>query len=736
MAAERRWGVALAFLLVGGVLILQAGIATVFTFRPLADREFRWTTGLYTQLADAFAHGRLDFRVDPPAALATLADPYDPDQRYPSNPMLDVSYARGRYYLYFGPLPAALLAPLAPLLDLRDLPDAVLALPFLALLTLATGALVLVLWRRVVPRVPGSYPALAFLVAGLGMPLPMLLSHPAVYETAIGAGSALLVLAVTAAILAGQQPRWWWGVGVAGALALLARLALAPALALLLLGAGWQSWRQRSWLPLLGAGLPLALAALALGWYNWARFGSPVETGHRLQLAGFDLAAHYDRFFSPAYLLPNALFLLLTPPLIQPVFPFLALRGPALPLPAPTLWRTEPAVGLLLTNPYLLLALAAPLGLAGRSSSAAAGVVRALAALVVAAALPGFLQRYATTRYLADFSPLLVALAFVVAASWRQRSRSRWLVDSSITFLALAAVISGLLLGLNGRYELLPRHNPALAAAWHAYPTTRTLDDTVLLPLAATLGDAIAIGGYRFEPEVAAAGSESWVVLWWRPLSQPREVEGQLRLLASGFRPVSEARLRLPVPDGLLPPGQWYETRTRLSLPVDTPAPGYLAAELHLSDRQGPLGPPLWLHPLRVTRPGDWPLPGAHPLDLRFGNDMVLTGVQVEHHDQWLAIALFWRASWSGGLRWHDRQVTLELRDQAGKVVASTVGDPGEGWYRTSLWQPGDRILDERDLALPPGLAAGDYALVVRVRWPGGEVPPQGDPVVASLSLP
>ncbi|GIW05652.1 MAG: hypothetical protein KatS3mg060_0457 [Dehalococcoidia bacterium] len=234
----------------------------------------------------------------PPAALATLADPYDPDQRFPYNAMLDASYFAGRYYLYFGPVPAALLALAAPFVDLRDMPDAALALPFALGLTVATGGTLLLL-RRLLPSTPSGYVVAAYLVAGLAYPLPALLGRPAVYEAAILAGAFFLMAGLAFAGLALGASRWWPAAGIAWALAAGSRLSLAPAVALLGLTTIVWLLRRRRPLAALGVGVPLATAAMTLGWYNWARFGSLVETGHRYQLAGFDLAGRYDQFFRP-----------------------------------------------------------------------------------------------------------------------------------------------------------------------------------------------------------------------------------------------------------------------------------------------------------------------------------------------------------------------------------------------------------------------------------------------------
>ncbi|MFN8533894.1 MAG: hypothetical protein U0556_10125 [Dehalococcoidia bacterium] len=725
-----------AGLLLAAVLFVQVAIATAVTFRAPADREFRWTTGFFAQQADAFLHGRSDLRHDPPAALALLADPYDPNQRFPFNAMLDASYFGGRYYLYFGPVPALFLVLVAPVVAIRDLPDAALALPFAAGLTFSCTAVIWLLWRRLVPFVPEGYPAAALLVAGLGFPLPSLFSHPAVYEVAILAGSAFLVSGLAFAIVALRRPGWWFAAGAAWALALGSRVSLLPAVLLLAGGALVLAVRTRRIWPALGVAVPLTAGLAALGWYNWARFGAPLETGHRYQLAGFDLAGRYDQFFGADYLVPNLALLLAQPPVLLARFPFLAPAGlagsPFGAFPLPPDLRVEPLVGLLVANPFVLLG---PVGLLAlwrlRAKLSVVGVVAAgLALLTAAAALPDLLQRYTTTRYLADFASLAVLLAFLGTAGLRSWARRVRLVDGLVAILAALAVGAGVLLGVQGRYEILSRHNPALMAALGGNPPVRALaeDGTVFASLDARVGEAL-LGGYRFEPEAVPAGGTTALVLWWRP--GPDDLTGRLRLVASGFRPVAERPIVLPAAGPPLDAGEWRESRFAIDLPIDTPAPGYLMAEIAIDGAT-----PVLAGPLRVRRDTRWPPEGAEPLDLRFGSDLILDGIRLERYPTEIGLFLYWRAGWSGGLRWQDRQVTLELVDSAGRVVSRTTGDPGEGWYRTSLWQPGDRILDERDLALPPGLPPGEYAVRLSVSSPGGPVAPLGDPIVARLRLP
>jgi hypothetical protein len=62
----------------------------------------------YNLLVQGFRAGQLNLKVDVPSGLAQLADPYDPDAhaRYQ---VLDMSYYKGKLYLYFGVTPALVL---------------------------------------------------------------------------------------------------------------------------------------------------------------------------------------------------------------------------------------------------------------------------------------------------------------------------------------------------------------------------------------------------------------------------------------------------------------------------------------------------------------------------------------------------------------------------------------------------------------------------------------------------
>ncbi len=74
-------------------------------------------------------------------------------------------------------------------------------------------------------------------------------------------------------------------------------------------------------------------------------------------------------------------------------------------------------------------------------------------------------------------------------------------------------------------------------------------------------------------------------------------------------------------------------------------------------------------------------------------------------------------------LRWRAPQpidrplLTLaRLVDAGGRVLAESASSPQDGFYPTWRWRPGEVVVERRVLALPPGLAPGEYRLVAGAR--------------------
>jgi len=112
------------------------------------------------------------------------------------------------------------------------------------------------------------------------------------------------------------------------------------------------------------------------------------------------------------------------------------------------------------------------------------------------------------------------------------------------------------------------------------------------------------------------------------------------------------------------------------------------------------------------------PLEGEVPPDARldsapvFGQAAALRGAQVSSAGETLRVALWWEALAPLAA---DYTVFVHLIDEDGQLAGTGDGPPLGGAFPTSVWNPGDWILDEHNVPLPPDLPSGVYT--VQVGW-------------------
>jgi len=440
-------------------------------------------------LAEAFEDGETSLPIEPPDELLALPDPYDPVQNDPYR-LHDASLYEGRYYLYFGPAPAALL-----FLPLRavgvDLTDR-WAAPVLSLGGFVCAALLLLfLISRYLPRTPTGWRLVAVAALGLGNVVPFLLRRPEVYETSIAAGLFFLMAAALMLVVGALREQPSLPLIGAGSLALGLAVASRPNMTLaapLVIWAWWRAvgprsgWRRGPVVQVaVAAAGPFAACLALLALYNVVRFGSPTEFGTNYQLAAFN-PKQFD-FFSLDRLLPGAWFYLLQPPSFGLDFPFITL-DPEYPGTLPESFFVEPVAGVLPVTPLLLFMAAVPV-LTWRSRDPRTRELVGLGALMVAVALllpvisiVGF--GGATERYEVDFASLLIIAAAIAWLWLADRLRgSAWprRVVLAVGTAAIAfCVVANLAFGVNGYLDGLRVARPEIyerlegAFAW--VPTT------------------------------------------------------------------------------------------------------------------------------------------------------------------------------------------------------------------------------------------------------------------------
>jgi hypothetical protein len=372
--------------------------------------------GYYNLLARGFLKGQLalDKAADP--FLATLSDPTDPAQRA-GHGMFDVSYFKGRYYLYWGATPAVVLFVPFYLLTGRFL-DESLAPPLFAWLGLIAAVwLVLRVKRRYFPNVSAAMELGCVLALGLANMMPALLRRSSVYEAPITSGYACCMLGLAALFHALQARRKTISLAIAGTLFgwavgsrpfyLFSSLGLAVVVWQLAQsrGLGLGAWRNGPWRRwVLAAILPLLAAGIALATYNYLRFGSPTDFGLRHQMTG-DRITHLP-YFGWSFLLYNLRVYGFAGAGWSPYFPFV--QPADLPkYPEGNLGYEDP-YGILVNIPFVLFA--AGLLIPGAASRAQA-IFRSVLLAAAGTGIPLLCFGSATNRYMVDFLPALIVLA-------------------------------------------------------------------------------------------------------------------------------------------------------------------------------------------------------------------------------------------------------------------------------------------------------------------------------------
>ena len=431
---------------------------------------------LYNRLAEGFLSGRLGFVEAPNPALAQLPDPWDPAQNGPLRQFHDVSYYRGRYYLYFGAAPALLL--LAPWKAMTGTFLAQnVAVAVFALLGAAAGILLLIqLRRRHFPDLPGWISGLGMVALAFGNMVPVLLRRPVYYELAIASAYAFGMIALLALKLALDTPatrrRWLVVAGLAYGLAVASRpnylfgavLLLAPLL---------PAWRQHrsgvrpDWRALgpdvIAALAPFGAIIACLLAYNLARFGNILEFGTSYMFSGMHPQKEVVTSFQ--FLPINAWFYFLAPANLSIYFPFFQVIDiPWFKLP-PGYSGQENVYGILPNLPFFWLVWLTWRWWRRETAPEATGIrdwVTAALALSLLNVLVLSRIGGAANRYMVDFLPPLAPVAclgvFLLeagAVGWRRfAGRVFWIgaLGWTVTFNLLVSLQHN---------ELLRFHNPA-----------------------------------------------------------------------------------------------------------------------------------------------------------------------------------------------------------------------------------------------------------------------------------
>jgi len=358
--------------LLAAVCVLVVGVYGYMAQSPIWEPWKSWSPGAanvaYNRLVQGFRAGQLRLKLDVPPGLTELPDPYDPtaNDPYRETPYKfhDLSYYKGRLYLYFGVTPAVLLLWPFAVLTGHYLLHCEAVLIFCTIGFLVSMGLLRALWRRYFAEVSVGVVAACAVALGLATGVPALLSWAGVYEVPISCGYMLTVLALGAIWCALHEPEprkrsgWLAGASLAYGLAVGARPSFLFGAVILLVPVA-HTWRggKRMVVPLLAAVGPIVLIGLGLMLYNARRFDNPFEFGLHYQLTAKELVSR--QFFGLQYLWFNFRVNFLEPARWGGRFPFV--HNIVVPPRPVGYWEVASPFGVLTTVPLVWLALAVPL---------------------------------------------------------------------------------------------------------------------------------------------------------------------------------------------------------------------------------------------------------------------------------------------------------------------------------------------------------------------------------------
>jgi hypothetical protein len=255
--------------------------------------------------------------------------------------------------------------------------------------------------------------------------------------------------------------------------------------------------------------------------------------------------------------------------------------------------------------------------------------------------------------------------------------------------------------------------------------------ETLGIPVTATMpvwGPIRLLKGTVREQE-SRPGDPLHLEFYWESLADP-DGDYRMRLWFSGEGGREWER---PLTRADFPTSQWRAGDRWLGLHTLRLPPGLESGDhelwLQLCRRDGeachPIGEPYLLGSLRVQAPPrSWTVP---PLgvrtDARLGDEVTLLGADWEPHGETLqtgstlTVTLVWRGEREMETSY---RVFLHMLGPDGSLVAQSDGEPA-GWARpTTGWLPGEVVVDERVLVLPPDLPPGEYRLMAGMYRYGG----------------
>jgi len=402
-------------------------------------------TSHYQLLADAFLAGQTHLLTAPDPQLLALPDPYDSVANQPYR-LHDALLYQGKYYLFYGPVPAILLFVPFKWLTGEHLGTIFVTWLFISIGTTALAVLFLTLTQRLGIFRP-HLALMCFAVIALGTFIPYTIRRSEFYEIALSGAYCFSVLGMSALFFGFEREntrhRWFMAASLCFGLAAGCRAHFVLAGAALFITA-WYCHRQKKMDTkiLSSLFLPWVTCGALLAGYNFIRFGSLFELGTHYLVTCVNCHVAWNIRYVPS----NLYEYLIKPIPVQASFPFFNLYC----------CGENPSFGLLGNSPFIVWLAFFPL-LLKRAAEQGKNLLPwfyavTLASCIIFVTLLFF--SFSTQRYRVDFAPwwmLFAALSYLVALKEVEPKKNLYRLVLGLGILTAAYSLTvGLITGLVG----------------------------------------------------------------------------------------------------------------------------------------------------------------------------------------------------------------------------------------------------------------------------------------------
>jgi hypothetical protein len=473
------------------LILLGSCLIWMYVWIITIGRIDKWPSGknYYWLLSQAFQHGQTHLLGEPNPELLKLENPYDHHQREGLEYLWDTTFYNGKYYLYWGPVPAV-LGVIVSSITSSPVTDTGLVFSFVIGIALFSVLLLQDIYKEY--KLPNWVFWCGVFAATVNIPLIWMLTRTKFYEVSISGGQFFLMAGFFALFRAFRSQVTHKGyiafAAIAFGLAGATRINLLPSVVFLAVAMFWRIYivnkkKINSLFPALAAAfLPLALIACSLFWYNYDRFGSIFEFGHRYQLTGPSLTTDYKDISSVKYIVPNIYTYVFRLPSLTREFPFLRIpwveeeMWPSFIHLPEHYYYTEPVAGILIIVPLIGLAtflltwffwqfINGDVALSGNKERS---LWFEFSMLGYVAIQMGILLIFINSamRYLLDVSPILIVLSTVFIGYYVQFIEKKpyllKIIMLAWILATLLTVVSGFFIGFTGDKNIFLNQNPQL----------------------------------------------------------------------------------------------------------------------------------------------------------------------------------------------------------------------------------------------------------------------------------